>query len=95
MATLVLSTVGQIVGGPIGAMVGSIIGQQIDQNILFKPKAVHGPRLSELAVQASTYGAQIPRIYGRMRVAGQVIWATPLRETRHKQGGKGRPDQIS
>lgn len=95
MATLVLSTVGQIVGGPIGAMVGSIIGQQIDQNIVFKPKAVHGPRLTELAVQASTYGAQIPRIYGRMRVAGQVIWATPLRETRHKQGGKGRPDQIN
>lgn len=95
MATLVLSVAGQIVGGPVGSMIGATVGQYIDQNILFKPKAQHGPRLSELAVQASSYGAQIPRIYGRMRVAGQVIWALPLKETRHKQSAKGRPDQIS
>ena len=95
MATLVLSVVGQVVGGPVGGMIGATVGQYIDQNILFKPKAQHGPRLNELAVQASQYGAQIPRIYGQMRVAGQVIWALPLKETRHKQSAKGRADQIS
>ena len=44
---------------------------------------------------ASTEGAPIPRIYGRARLAGQVIWATPIEEVvsvRHETeeaGGKG------
>lgn len=95
MATLVLSTVGSIFGGPIGGMIGAMAGQYIDQNILFKPKAVHGPRLTDLAVQTSSYGTQIPRLYGRMRVAGTVIWATPLKESRKKHKAKGQPDQVT
>ncbi|MEH6662952.1 MAG: phage tail protein [Parasphingorhabdus sp.] len=92
MATLVLSAVGTVVGGPIGGAIGAIVGQQIDQNILFKPKGREGPRLQELAVQTSSYGSQVPRIFGRMRVAGTVIWATDLKETRSREGGgKGRP----
>lgn len=95
MATLVLTTVGTIFGGPIGGMIGALAGQYIDQNILFKPKAVHGPRLTDLAVQTSSYGTQIPRLYGRMRVAGTVIWATPLKESRKKHKAKGQPDQVT
>ncbi len=92
MATLVLSAVGTAFGGPIGGAIGAIIGQQVDQNILFKPKGREGPRLQELAVQTSSYGSQISRIFGRMRVAGTVIWATDLKETRSREGGgKGRP----
>ena len=92
MATLLLSAVGTAVGGPIGGAIGAIIGQQVDQNILFKTSGREGPRLQELAVQTSSYGSQIPRIYGRMRVAGTVIWATDLKETRSREGGgKGRP----
>lgn len=92
MATLVLSAVGTAIAGPIGGAVGAIIGQQVDQNILFKPKGREGPRLQELAVQTSSYGSQVPRIYGKMRVAGTVIWATDLKETRSREGGgKGRP----
>ena len=55
---------------------------------------VEGPRLADLDVMASTEGAPIPRVYGRARLAGQVIWATNLEEvvsTRRRQGGgKGR-----
>lgn len=92
MATLVLSAVGTAIGGPLGSAIGAMIGQQIDQNILFKPKGREGPRLQELAVQTSSYGSQIPRIFGKMRVAGTVIWATDLKETRSREGGgKGRP----
>ena len=92
MATLVLTAVGSAIGGPIGGAIGAIIGQQVDQNILFRPKGREGPRLQELAVQTSSYGSQIPRIYGKMRVAGTVIWATDLKETRSREGGgKGRP----
>lgn len=92
MATLVLTAVGTALGGPIGGALGALIGQQVDQNILFKPKGRDGPRLQELAVQTSSYGSQIPRLYGKMRVAGTVIWATDLKETRASSGGgKGRP----
>lgn len=91
MATLVLTTVGTLVGGPIGGAIGAIIGQQADQR-LFAPKGRQGPRLGELSVQVSRYGQPIPRLFGRMRVAGTVIWATDLRETRHRSGGgKGKP----
>lgn len=90
MATLVLTTVGSLVGGPIGGMIGAVIGQQVDQR-LFAPRRT-GPRLGELGVQTSSYGQAIPRLYGRMRVAGTVIWATDLREDRHRSGGgKGAP----
>lgn len=96
MATLVLSAVGTALGGPIGGAIGAAIGQQIDQNILFKPKGREGSRLQELAVQTSSYGSQIPRLYGKMRVAGTVIWATDLKETRESSGGgKGRPSTTT
>ncbi|GAA0488435.1 hypothetical protein GCM10009096_34210 [Parasphingorhabdus litoris] len=92
MATLVLTAVGTALGGPIGGALGGLLGQQFDQNILFKPKSVDGPRLQELAVQTSSYGSQIPRIFGKMRVAGSVVWATDLKETRETSGGgKRRP----
>src|SRR3546814_7053827 len=65
--------------------------QQVDPAI-FKPKGREGPRLVDLKVQASTYGQQVPQLFGTMRVAGSVIWATDLIERRSKRGGgKGRP----
>jgi hypothetical protein len=90
MATLVLSTVGTILGGPIGGAIGSLVGQSIDQQIFSSPK--RGPRLGDLAVQTSSYGTQIPRIYGSMRVAGSVVWATDLAESAATSGAKGQPD---
>ncbi|MCU0728617.1 MAG: phage tail protein [Sphingopyxis sp.] len=91
MATLVLSTVGTVVGGPIGSAIGATIGQAIDSR-LFRPKRREGPRLSDLRVQTSSYGTPIPRLFGTMRVAGTIIWATDLVEHRHRQSnGKGQP----
>ena len=88
MAALVLSVAGAAAGavfGPAGAIVGRIagalVGNIIDQK-LFGPgdQNVVGPRLADLDVMASTEGAPIPRVYGRARLAGQVIWATQLEE---------------
>ena len=94
MATLVLTTVGTIIGGPIGGAVGAVLGQAVDQRI-FSPKARHGPRLGDLAVQTSSYGSQLPKLFGTMRAAGTVIWATDLVETRTSSGsGKGRPKTV-
>ncbi|HEY0147572.1 MAG TPA: phage tail protein [Allosphingosinicella sp.] len=95
MATLVLSTVGTLLGGPIGGAIGAVLGQQIDGR-LFGPKARHGPRIGDLSVQTSNYGTQIPKIFGTMRVAGTVIWSTDLREEKEKSGGgKGRPKTVT
>lgn len=92
MATLILTAVGTVLGGPIGAAIGAIAGQVIDQNVLFKPGGRQGPRLTELAVQTSSYGTPIPQLFGAMRVAGTVIWSTDLIESKKKSsGGKGQP----
>lgn len=90
MATLILSTVGTALGGPVGAAIGALIGQSIDQQIL--GPATRGPRLGDLSVQTSSYGTQVPRVYGRMRVAGSVIWATDLVQGTQTTGAKGQPD---
>jgi hypothetical protein len=106
MATLVLQTVGSAVGGmiagPLGAMagraLGGLAGAAID-NALFgggDTKYVEGPRLKEIDGLTSTEGAAIPRVYGRARIGGQLIWATRLEEVVNTnversgtQGGKG------
>jgi len=95
MATLILTAVGTAVGGPVGGAIGALVGQAVDARI-FAPKERAGPRLGDLSVQTSSYGTQIPKLFGTMRVAGTVIWATDLRETRSKSGGgKGKPSTTN
>lgn len=95
MATLVLTVVGGVIGGPIGAAIGGVIGNAVDHEI-FRPKGREGPRLTELAVQTSSYGTPIPKVFGTMRVAGSVIWATDLIESKSTDGGgKGQPSTTS
>ena len=86
MATLVLTTAGTLLGGPIGGAIGAVLGNQIDRRVL-APKGRQGPRLGDLNVQTSSYGTAIPKLFGTMRVAGTVIWATDLREDTHSSGG--------
>jgi len=94
MATLILSTIGQIYGGPIGGTIGALVGRQVD-SMIFKPPAQEGPRLTELKVTTSSYGMPIARHYGRMRVPGQIIWSTDLIEHKDKQGSKNGPTVIN
>lgn len=90
MATLVLTTLGTALGGPIGGALGALAGQALDARLL-SPKGRKGPRIDDVRVQLSSYGALVPRLFGRMRVAGTVIWASELKEHRNRQSnGKGR-----
>ena len=92
MATLVLTTIGSVIGGPIGGAIGGMLGQAIDRDVIFKPKGREGPRLAELAVQTSSYGTPIQRVFGTMRIGGCVIWSTDLIESRSTaSSGKGQP----
>ncbi|MGL4729307.1 MAG: baseplate multidomain protein megatron, partial [Bosea sp. (in: a-proteobacteria)] len=109
MATLVLqaagSMIGGAIGGPIGAMagraIGGIAGALIDSSWMGGgsdkgERLVEGPRLKEMNGLASTEGEAIPRVYGRARLGGQMIWATRFEEEvstsverAGRRGGKG------
>ncbi|MCP1337271.1 baseplate multidomain protein megatron [Futiania mangrovi] len=82
-----------LTGAQIGAAVGGLAGTLID-SALFAPAPVRreGPRLTDLHIQGGAEGAAIPAVFGRARIAGQVIWAARFRETattRSAGGGKG------
>ena len=109
MSTLVLSVAGKAagtaLGGPFGGLLGGLVGTGLGgvaDRALFgarpQPRIVVGPRLPDLHVTASTEGAAIARVFGRVRVGGQIIWATALKETQSVEkvksgGGKGAPRQ--
>ncbi len=82
-----------ISGAAIGNAVGGVLGQALDQRLFGSGAQVReGPRLKTLDIQTSTEGEPIPRVFGRMRLAGQIIWSTRFKETPTTQrqgGGKG------
>ncbi len=106
MADIVLpvvgGTVGFVLGGPSGAILGANIGSMAAGAFFPKSQRVQlptqeDPRLGDLRAQISTYGNMIPKVYGTMRLAGNVIWATDIKEVRSEKtstqtssgGGKG------
>jgi hypothetical protein len=82
-------------GAAIGAQIGAFAGSYVDQALFGGANPVEGPRLTDMHVTASTEGAPIPRIYGRVRVGSQVIWTSGIKEQVVKSssggGGKGGP----
>lgn len=105
MATLAVAAIGAAIGSAIpaigiaagyigltGAALGWAVGSVVG-NYLFAPGTpdIEGPRLSDLTIQTSTYGAAIPEFYGINRTAGNIIWSTNIIETKHTEdvGGKG------
>ena len=51
-------------------------------NLLFGPsrRVTAGVSVDEIRVLTASEGGGVPRVYGRARVGGQVIWASPVRE---------------
>lgn len=109
MATLLLSAAGAAVGSAlggtvlglsgavIGRAVGATIGQAIDQRILGAgSEAVEHGRIDRLRVMGASEGTAIARLWGRQRIAGQVIWATRfLENVARSGGGKGGAPSVS
>lgn len=52
---------------------------------------IQGPRLEDRKIQISTYGAQIPIVFGSFRLAGNVIWPRDFEVQEHStaQSSKG------
>lgn len=92
MTQVVLSRVGGALGGPLGGLVGGLIGRTVDQALvsgLTPPR--EGPRLSGFRLQSTAEGTPLALAYGRVRLAGQVIWAARFTERGQTSGGKGGP----
>ncbi|WP_417693274.1 baseplate multidomain protein megatron [Roseibium sp.] len=110
MATLILTAVGQALGAGAGGLfglggagailgkaVGALAGSSLDQSLFGASRTVEAGRLNDLSVQSSSEGASLPKLYGRMRLAGQIIWATRFEEevNEERQGGKGGGGSVT
>ena len=110
MATIVLSAVGAAVGGSIGGTVaglstavigravGATIGRVIDQKLLGQGSdVVETGKVDRFRISSVGEGEALAQVYGRMRLGGQVIWASDFAETVTVAGGggggKGAPSQ--
>ncbi|MFN6926027.1 MAG: host specificity protein, partial [Tabrizicola sp.] len=105
MATLLLSAAGAAIGAGfggtilglsgavIGRTIGATLGRVIDQRLLGSgSEPVDVGRMDRLRLTGASEGAPIGQVWGRMRIAGQVIWATEFTETvRRRRSGKGAP----
>jgi len=71
--------------------VGSVVDSWIVSS-LAPAQRIEGARLDTLRITSAAEGAVIPRLYGRMRIGANIIWATDFREetkTTSQGGGKG------
>ncbi|MDJ0627292.1 MAG: glycoside hydrolase/phage tail family protein [Rhodobacter sp.] len=105
MATIVLSAVGMAAGAAwgggvlglssavIGRAVGATLGRVIDQKIMGSgSEVVETGKVDRFRLTGASEGAPVSQIYGRVRLSGQVIWATRFVEHVTTSGsGKGAP----
>lgn len=67
---------------PPAAGVTQTFGGSVSERVIADPDIVtEGLRLTGTPQQISVLGKQIPRVYGTYPVDGNIIWATPIRET--------------
>lgn len=113
MATIVLSAVGGAVGSSlggtvaglstavIGRAVGATVGKVIDQSVLGTgSEVIETGRVDRFRLSNAGEGEPISQVYGRIRLGGQVIWASDFAEdvavttsSGGGGGGKGAPSQ--
>ncbi len=104
MATIVLSAVGAAAGAAVGGnflglssvvigrAIGATVGNWIDQQLLGAgSEVVETGRVERFRLQGASEGSPVLQAYGRVRLAGQVIWSTEFLETvtTEESGGKG------
>ncbi|WP_294229131.1 glycoside hydrolase/phage tail family protein [uncultured Shimia sp.] len=107
MATVILAAAGAAVGGAVGGgfagvssaaigqLAGATLGRVIDQNLMGAGSdVIETGKIDRFRLTGSAEGAAQARVFGRVRVAGQVIWATRFQESvTETGGGKGMPSQ--
>lgn len=95
-----LATAAASLGGTIGSQLGGMIDDAVFGTTQKLPDVV-GQRLADTSIQVSTYGAMIPIVYGRTRLAGNIIWSNGIQEvdvsntSEQSSGGKGGGSKVS
>jgi len=105
MATIVLSSIGFAAGASVGGAVlglssavigravGATLGRVLDQRIMGAGSdVVETGQVDRFRLTGASEGASVAQVFGRMRVGGQVIWASRFNEgVVSSGGGKGAP----
>lgn len=103
MATIILSSIGFATGASVGGAVlglssavigravGATLGRLVDQRIMGAgSEVVETGQVDRFRLTGASEGASVSQVYGRMRIGGQVIWASRFEEsTVTTGGGKG------
>ncbi|WOI55004.1 glycoside hydrolase/phage tail family protein [Palleronia sp. LCG004] len=103
MATIILAAAGAAAGASfgggvigvgsalVGRAVGATLGRVVDQSVLGTGSdPVDVGRVDRLRLTGAGEGHPIARIFGRMRIGAQVIWASPFKEHVDTTGGGGK-----
>ncbi|MEC8573721.1 MAG: host specificity protein, partial [Pseudomonadota bacterium] len=103
MATILLSAAGAALGGSVGGAVaglssvaigralGATVGRAIDSRLFGAgSEPVETGRVERFRLTHASDGQPVAQVFGRMRVGGQVIWASQFRETTTTTGGGGK-----
>lgn len=105
MATILLSAAGAALGAGfggtvlglsgavIGRAIGATLGRVIDQRLMGAGSdPVETGKIDRFRLMGASEGAGIARVWGRVRLGGQVIWASRFQENVTRTGGgKGMP----
>lgn len=104
MGQLVFGVIGAVVGGyfggPAGAQAGFALGSAVG-GLVFpagSDQSYTGPRMSDLTVSSSTYGAPIVEGIGTQRIGGNIIWCPGIEEvetTTTQSAGKGGGPSVT
>lgn len=97
MTTFAITAVGSAIQGNFNTGISQLKNArdtfiQPEENTL---KELKYTKITDLKIQHSSYNEMIPVVYGDVRIAGNVIWATPIREqinystSTTQVGGKG------
>ena len=102
MATVLLraagTAIGTALGGPIGGLIGGAlgaIGGAVVDTLLINAltsRKQHTPQLDQINITNSTEGNAVRKLWGRMRLGGNVIWCSQFKQYTTKEkstSGKG------
>ncbi len=105
MATILLAAAGSAIGAGfggsvlglsgavIGRAIGATLGRVIDQKLMGSgSRAIETGKVDRFRLSGASEGAPVGVVWGRMRIAGQVIWSSRFLESVSTSGGgKGAP----
>ncbi|MDX1949053.1 MAG: glycoside hydrolase TIM-barrel-like domain-containing protein [Rickettsiales bacterium] len=80
--------------------ISTALGQEIDGKIFGyeERNLIRGRKLSEFSIQTSSYAETIGKIFGRVKISGNIIWSSKVKTIEEKQainqGGKGSGTKV-